>query len=198
MYDLFIERENTLLADFLQLKITEMEEKFNIVVGYFRRPQINENIEGLNSQVRIVFDNLYIQTEYLKILIHQNLMVLEEHTYNDFSGEDPDVIEIRNKSVNYLKSYQDKIEVLKSQIRELYFNNYSKKKSRLILKNPSRLEDIMKEEIAVHGDEFKDLTNQVAWIYGFISAILLFALIAIIIFRQINIEDLENKSDYKI
>lgn len=38
MYDLFIERENTLLADFLQLKITEMEEKFNIVVGYFRRP----------------------------------------------------------------------------------------------------------------------------------------------------------------
>ncbi len=86
-------------------------------------------------------------------------MVLEEHTYNDFSGEDPDVIEIRNKSVNYLKSYQDKIEVLKSQIRELYFNNYSKKKSRLILKNPSRLEGIMKEEIAVHGDEFKDLTN---------------------------------------
>lgn len=87
---------------------------------------------------------------------------------------------------------------MKQQIRELYFHNYGLKRSKLIIKNPRKLEQVIKEEVAVYRGEYKNVDPWITWLNGFICSILIFAMAAIITFRQVNINELEAQSDYQM
>lgn len=91
-----------------------------------------------------------------------------------------------------------KVEDLKEKIREIFYHNYSPKKSRLILRDSNRLEKMISEATAVNAHEYTDLTMEMAWANGFVCSVLLLALSAIIIFRWVNIDELEAQVDYQI
>ena len=56
----------------------------------------------------------------------------------------------------------------------------------------------MKEEIAINADQYTPFGTWTAWTNGFNCAFLLVNFIALFIFRQSNIQALEEKTHYRI
>lgn len=152
-YEEFINKENKTLLRFIRFKLSELEQKITKVMSYIGQTDKSSNPEETSAQVRILFDNLFIETEYLRIMVHKNLLVLDEPYFNENSGDDAELTSIRNREHIKLKTLEDRVEALKFKIRVLYFDNYSKKKAKLILKDSTRLEKIIIKDITVNEED---------------------------------------------
>ena len=61
--------------------------------------------------MRVLFDNLYIEAEYLRMLIKKNLDFLEHHSDKD--SEEPDVIGFKDREMLKLKNFLQTLGYLK-------------------------------------------------------------------------------------
>lgn len=89
---------------FIKFKLSELDQKFTKVRSFICQKDYTSNPEETSSQVRILFDNLYIETEYLRIMVNKNLSVLDEHSFNEHSGDDAELTSIRNREYIKLKA----------------------------------------------------------------------------------------------
>lgn len=69
----------------------------------------------------------------------------------------------------------------------MYFHHFNTKRRKRRIKDHNKLEDHIKKEIAVNAEQFNKMGNKTVWLSGFIFAILLMAILAIIVFREVNI-----------
>ena len=89
-----------------------------------------------------------------------------------------------------LVEMEERVEEMKERLRKLYFNSFRKKRAGGTIRNHQKLERVICKEIAVNAQEYEENTTVDSFINGFIFAFLICALIAIIIFRFINLSSL--------
>lgn len=86
--DEFLEEENELIYSFVGLKNKQLKQKLTRISGYLDQKGTVRDFQDIAAPVRILFDNLYIEAEYLRMLIAKNIDIFEANAEHAYSGDE--------------------------------------------------------------------------------------------------------------
>jgi hypothetical protein len=73
-----LQQESELLESFVKFKLRSLKARQSQIVLYLEQKGTDAYKEA-ESNLRVLFDNLYIETEYLRMLLSTNMETFEKH-----------------------------------------------------------------------------------------------------------------------